>query len=104
MFFTDAFADVVDNADPTAGSTLLSFAPLVIIFIIFYFFAIRPQQKKMKDHSGMVESIARGDRVVTSGGIVGKITKVDNDKQIFSIEISDGVEIKLQKSYVVSKE
>ena len=64
------------------------FIPLILIFVIFYFFLIRPQQKKVKDHKTMVESLKRGDKIVTSGGIVGTVEKVlDNDRA--EIEIAD---------------
>jgi preprotein translocase subunit YajC len=64
-----------------SGSGIGQFIPLILIFVIFYFFLIRPQQKKAKDHKLMVNNLKRGDRVVTSGGIVGKVDRiVDNDK------------------------
>ena len=64
--------------------------PLILIFVIFYFFLIRPQQKKVKEHKAMVESLKKGDKVVTTGGITGTITRVvDNDK--VEVEISDNV-------------
>ena len=59
-----------------SGSGFAQFIPLILIFVIFYFFLIRPQQKKVKDHKAMVEALKRGDKVVTSGGIIGSITKV----------------------------
>ena len=66
------------------------FIPLILIFVIFYFFLIRPQQKKVKEHKAMVESLKKGDKVVTTGGITGTITRVvDNDK--VEVEISDNV-------------
>ena len=64
-----------------SGSGIGQFIPLILIFVIFYFFLIRPQQKKAKDHKLMVNNLKRGDRIVTSGGIVGKVDRiVDNDK------------------------
>ena len=72
------------------GSGIGQFIPLILIFIIFYFFLIRPQQKKVKEHKAMVEALKKGDKVVTSGGITGTITRViDNDK--VEVEISDNV-------------
>ena len=72
------------------GSGISQFIPLILIFIIFYFFLIRPQQKKVKEHKAMVEALKKGDKVVTSGGITGTITRViDNDK--VEVEISDNV-------------
>ena len=72
------------------GSGIGQFIPLILIFVIFYFFLIRPQQKKVKEHKAMVEALKKGDKVVTSGGITGTITRViDNDK--VEVEISDNV-------------
>ena len=66
------------------------FIPLILIFVIFYFFLIRPQQKKVKEHKAMVENLKRGDKVVTSGGIVGTVERIiDNDK--VEVEIADNV-------------
>ena len=73
------------------------FIPLILIFIIFYFFLIRPQQKKAKEHKNMVSAIKRGDKIITSGGIFGIAEKVmDNDK--VEVSISDNVNIELVKS------
>ena len=70
------------------------FIPLILIFIIFYFFLIRPQQKKVKDHKNMVENLKRGDKVVTSGGIVGTIERIiDNEK--VEVLISDDVKVEV---------
>ena len=70
------------------------FIPLILIFVIFYFFLIRPQQKKVKEHRAMVESLKKGDRIVTSGGITGTITRViDNDK--VEVEIADNVTVEV---------
>ena len=71
-----------------------SFIPLILIFVIFYFFLIRPQQKKVKEHKKMVESLKRGDKVITSGGIVGSIERIiDNDK--VEVSISDDVKVEV---------
>ena len=70
------------------------FIPLILIFVIFYFFLIRPQQKKVKDHTNMVENLKRGDKVVTSGGIVGTIERIiDNEK--VEVLISDDVKVEV---------
>ena len=71
-----------------------SLIPLVLIFVIFYFFLIRPQQKKVKEHKIMVESLKRGDKIVTSGGIIGSIERIiDNDK--VEVSISDDVKVEV---------
>ena len=72
------------------SSGIGQFIPLILIFVIFYFFLIRPQQKKVKEHKAMVDGLKKGDKVVTSGGITGTITRViDNDK--VEVEITDNV-------------
>ena len=84
-----------------SGSGFAQFIPLILIFVIFYFFLIRPQQKKVKEHKLMVASLKRGDDVITSGGIVGKIDKVHEDDKIDLI-ISDDVIVKIVKSTIQS--
>ena len=79
------------------GSGIGQFIPLILIFVIFYFFLIRPQQKKVKEHKLMVENLKRGDKVITSGGIVGSIERViDNDK--VEVLISENVIVEVIKS------
>ena len=73
------------------------FIPLILIFVIFYFFLIRPQQKKVKEHKAMVENLKKGDKIVTSGGITGTISRViDNDK--IEVEIAENVKVEIVKS------
>ena len=84
-----------------SGSGFIQFVPLILIFVIFYFFLIRPQQKKIKEHKNMVASLKRGDDVVTSGGIVGRIEKVYEDDKV-DLLISDNVTVKVIKSTVQS--
>jgi preprotein translocase subunit YajC len=80
-----------------SGSGITQFIPLILIFVIFYFFLIRPQQKKAKEHKAMVENLKRGDKVIASGGIIGTVEKViDNDK--VEIEIAENVKVTLIKS------
>jgi len=80
-----------------SGSGIGQFIPLILIFVIFYFFLIRPQQKKVKEHKLMVENLKRGDKVVTSGGIVGSIERViDSDK--VEVLISENVKVEVVKS------
>jgi len=80
-----------------SGSGIGQFIPLILIFVIFYFFLIRPQQKKVKEHKLMVENLKRGDNVVTSGGIVGSIERViDSDK--VEVLISENVKVEVVKS------
>ena len=73
------------------------FIPLILIFVIFYFFLIRPQQKKVKEHKNMVENLKRGDKVVTSGGITGRVERlIDNDK--VEVEIAENIKVEIVKS------
>ena len=79
------------------SSGIGQFIPLILIFVIFYFFLIRPQQKKVKEHKAMVESLKKGDKVVTSGGITGTISRViDNDK--VEVEIADNVTVEVVRA------
>jgi len=84
-----------------SGSGFTQFIPLILIFIIFYFFLIRPQQKKVKEHKAMVVSLKRGDEIITSGGLFGKIEKVYEDGNI-DLLISENVIVKVVKSTVQS--
>ncbi len=82
-----------------SGSGITQFVPLILIFVIFYFFLIRPQQKKVKDHKSMVAALKRGDEVITSGGIVGTIERVHEDDKI-DLSISENVTVKVVKSTI----
>ena len=84
-----------------SGSGFAQFIPLILIFVIFYFFLIRPQQKKVKDHKLMVSALKRGDEVITSGGIVGKIERVLGDDKI-DITIADNVTVQVVQSTIQS--
>lgn len=85
---------------PVEEFSLASFMPLIIIFAIFYFLIIRPQNKKMKDHQKLVSSIKKGDEVVTNSGIYGKIIQINEKDNNINLEISEGVQIKILKSYI----
>ena len=84
-----------------SGSGFGQFIPLILIFVIFYFFLIRPQQKRAKEHKLMVAALKRGDEVVTSGGIVGKIERVLGDDKV-DLSISDNVTIQVVQSTIQS--
>ena len=84
-----------------SGSGFAQFIPLILIFVIFYFFLIRPQQKKVKEHKLMVSALKRGDTVVTSGGIVGKIERVLGDDKV-DILISENVTVQVVQSTIQS--
>lgn len=82
------------------GDPLLGFLPLIIIFVLFYFLLIRPQNKKQKEHRDMVAALSSGDEIVTGGGTLGKVTEVGD--QILTVEIADGVSIKVQRHTVAA--
>jgi len=97
FFISDALAQAAPSAQ---GDPLMSFLPLVILFVIFYFLLIRPQQKKAKEHKTMVANIAKGDEIVTQGGILGKVTNVS--ETILTCQIADNVEVKVQSHAVAT--
>ncbi len=84
-----------------SGQGIAQFIPLILIFVIFYFFLIRPQQKRVKDHKSMVESLKRGDEIITSGGIIGTIDRVMEDDRI-EVNIGDNVKVQIIKSTITS--
>jgi len=92
-----AWAQAAGGSQPNAFVLLL---PLILIFVVFYFLLIRPQAKRAKEHKAMVSALAVGDEVVTSGGILGRITEVS--EQFVTVEIADGVRIKVQRATVGS--
>jgi preprotein translocase subunit YajC len=81
------------------GDVFVSLLPLVLIFIVFYFLLIRPQQQKMKQHKAMLDALKKGDQVLTGGGILGKVTRVDPDGMVM-VEIAQGVQVKVVKSTI----
>ena len=81
------------------GSGIGQFIPLILIFVIFYFFLIRPQQKRVKEHKNMVSELKRGDEVITSGGIVGRIERILEDDKV-ELSIAENVNIKVVKSTI----
>jgi len=93
MFITNAYA-----ASGPAGGDLLSLAPMLIIFVLFYFMLIRPQMKQAKQQKAMIEALKAGDEVVTNGGVVGKISKVGDN--FISVEIATNTVVNIQKHAV----
>jgi preprotein translocase subunit YajC len=96
MFISPAFAQ---GGSMFGGSDnmLVSLLPFVLIFVIMYFLILRPQQKRQKQHADMVKNVRRGDTVVTSGGLVGKVTKVIDDEQV-EVEVAEGVRVRQMRS------
>ncbi len=96
FFISDALA----AAPEQQGDPLTSLLPLIFIFVVFYFLLIRPQSKKAKEHRQMVEALAKGDEVVTNGGLLGKVTKIGDN--FVDLELADGVTVKLQRHAVAN--
>ena len=84
-----------------SGQGIAQFIPLILIFVIFYFFLIRPQQKRVKEHKAMVQSLKRGDEIITSGGIIGTIDRVMEDDRI-EVNIGDNIKVQVIKSTITS--
>lgn len=99
MFISSAFAQTAPAAGGDMQSSLMSMLPLVLMFVVLYFVMIRPQMKKQKEHKAMIDAVAKGDEVVTAGGVLGTISKVGDN--YLGLEVSKGVEIQIQRSAVV---
>ncbi len=100
MFISSAFAQTAPAA--TSGETsssLLSLLPLVLMFVVLYFIMIRPQMKKQKEHKAMIEALAKGDEVVISGGVLGRVAKLGD--AMLGVEVANGVELQVQRGAVV---
>lgn len=100
MFISQAFAQTAPAAaGGDTGSSLLSLAPLVLMFVVLYFIMIRPQMKRQKEHKAMVEALAKGDEVVTAGGVLGRVSKLG--ESYLQVEVASGVELQVQRSSIV---
>ena len=101
MFISSAFAQTAPAA--AAGgdmqSSLMSMLPIILMFVVLYFVMIRPQMKKQKEHKAMVEALAKGDEVVTAGGVLGRVSNLGEN--FIGVEIASGVEVQVQRSAVV---
>jgi preprotein translocase subunit YajC len=98
MFISTAYAQGTGMFDQNA---LIQFLPLILIFVVFYFLLIRPQQKKAKDHRTMLDALRRGDRVVTGGGIIGTVARVDSPEEVV-VDIAEGVRVRVLRSTITS--
>ena len=98
LMISSAFAQ--SAAGGAGGFSLQGLLPFILIFIIFYFFLIRPQQKRVKQHKLMVESLKRGNKVLTAGGIFGVVTKAIDGSETVSVEISSGVTVELARQMI----
>ncbi len=99
MLITPAHAQSLFGGE--GSSTLVQIAPLALIFVVFYFFLIRPQQQKAKEQKSMLAGIRRGDRVVTGGGLIGTVSKVQGDDEVL-IDLADGVRVRAVRSTIAS--
>jgi preprotein translocase subunit YajC len=101
VFISSAFAQTAPAAAAEGGlqSSLLSMLPIVLMFVVLYFIMIRPQMKKQKEHRAMVEALAKGDEVVTAGGILGRVSSLGDN--FIGVELASGVEVQLQRQAVV---
>jgi len=97
VFISEAFAQTAAAAGPE--SSLMSLLPLVLMFVVLYFIMIRPQMKRQKEAKAMVDALAKGDEVITTGGMIGRITKMG--ETYMHVEVSNGVEIQIQRGAVV---
>lgn len=96
MFISSAYAQAATSA--STQDTLMNMLPLVLMFVVLYFVMIRPQMRKAKEHKTMVEALAKGDEIVTAGGILGKVSKLG--ETVISVELASGVEVQMQRSAV----
>lgn len=94
MLISPAYAQA---AGPPGAFDFVSLLPLVLIFVVFYFLLIRPQQKKMRDHRAMVDAVKKGDQVVTAGGIIGRVAKVEAGDNTVMVEIAPNVQVKVAR-------
>ncbi|MBG0775767.1 MAG: preprotein translocase subunit YajC [Desulfovibrionaceae bacterium] len=102
MFFEDvAHAMATGAQGGEAGNPLIGFLPLIIMFAIFYFLLIRPQQKKAKQHKESLSALGRGHYILTGGGFYGRIVDVDGD--VLTVELADNVQVKINRAYVAGK-
>jgi preprotein translocase subunit YajC len=97
MFISPAYAQAFGDG----ANTLVQFAPFVLIFVVFYFFVIRPQQQKTRDHRSMLGALRRGDRVVTGGGIIGTVAKVVGDDEVL-VDIAEGTRVRVVRSTITA--
>lgn len=97
FFISDAWAQAAPQGP---SDSLISFLPLILIFVVFYFLLIRPQSKKAKEHRKMVGALAKGDEVVTNGGLLGKITTIGDS--FVEVEIADGMRVKIQRQAIAN--
>lgn len=97
-FITPAYAQA---AGTDTNSMLMSILPFILIFVVMYFLILRPQQRRVKEHQELVKNVRRGDTIVTTGGLIGKVTKVVDEEQV-EVEIADGVRVRQQRQAITT--
>ena len=85
------------------GNPIIGFLPFIVLIAVFYFFLMRPQMKKQKEHQAMLQNLQRGDRVITTGGIIGSVVGIDEDKIVIKVGTSDGVKLEIAKGFISQK-
>jgi preprotein translocase subunit YajC len=101
MLISTAYAQGTGITGLLDQNALIQFLPLILIFVVFYFLLIRPQQRKAKDHKTMLDALRRGDRVVTGGGIIGTVARVENPEEV-TVDIAEGVRVRVLRSTITS--
>ena len=104
MFISQAFAQAAAPAAAAGGiesmfGSLGQFLPLVLMFVVLYFIMIRPQMKRQKEHKAMIDALAKGDEIVTTGGLIGRVAKMG--ESLLNVEVANGIELQIQRSAVV---
>ena len=99
MFISEAFAQATTGAAPGGDSLITSMLLPVLMIVVLYFIILRPQMKRQKEHKAMVEALAKGDEVVTAGGLIGRVSKMGDS--YLTVEVAQGVELQVQRSAVV---
>ena len=98
MLISNAYAQAAGASDPTGG--LMGLLPLILMFVVLWFLMIRPQMKRSKEHRALLEKLAKGDEILTSGGLAGTVTQMDEN--FISMEVSPGVTVRVQRASISS--
>jgi len=99
VFISTAYAQAAPAAAGGAESTFITLLPLVLMFVVLYFIMIRPQMKRQKEHKAMIDALAKGDEVVTGGGLLGRVSKIG--ESFVHVEVANGIELQVQRSAIV---
>ena len=100
-FISEAYAQVTQGGATSGDNPLMNLLPLILIFAVFYMFIIRPQQKKLKEHEAVLNTMKRGDEVVTGSGIIGKVNKIEEGSNIVHIEVAKDVVIRVNRTAII---